>query len=192
MDAVALDDYQKFTGTTAIYPEFVTPETEGAVSQPNVFYTVLGLCSEVGELLTAMELRADQEDLIKELGDILWYVSETATTAGVPLAGITWNPQPDVDEDNQPILCDPYGQGAGVAMAETAGRLAGLAKRVMRDNAWLDFQVKCVPELARMLEWMSFWAVGLGVTMQYIANVNLAKLTSRQERGVLTGEGDNR
>ncbi len=77
------DAYQDFTDTTAIYPD------EEAVE-----YLMYGLVSEVGELAGKLkkEIRDktefSQEDFVKELGDVLWYVSELASANGVYLSDV--------------------------------------------------------------------------------------------------------
>lgn len=55
--------------------------------------------------------------------------------------------------------------------------------------AWEDSMVK---ELGDVLWYISALASELGVNLDYVAQTNLGKLKSRQERGVLGGSGDNR
>lgn len=117
------DDYQKFTGTVAIYPGANTGSFD---AMTYVALKGAGECGEFAEKLgkrmrnknTISALSRDSMepevrlDLAKELGDRLWYISQAATE--------------------------------------------------------------------------------LGYSLSEIAQINIAKLTSRQERGVLDGEGDNR
>lgn len=73
-----LDEYQVLARKTAVYPK-----------KCGDFYSFLGLPGEVGELLNRVkkvhrdrEGEYNDEDLIyikKELGDILWYLSDIAT-----------------------------------------------------------------------------------------------------------------
>ena len=61
--------YQEWTKTTAVYPEEKEEE-----------YLMLGLASEVGELLGKFkkEIRGDGEkltDKLDELGDVCWYLA---------------------------------------------------------------------------------------------------------------------
>ncbi len=77
------DAYQDFTDTTAIYPQSNAQE-----------YLIYGLISEVGELAGKMkkELRDasvfSRDDFIKELGDVLWYVGQLASSNGVFLSDV--------------------------------------------------------------------------------------------------------
>ena len=55
---------------------------------------VMGLCGESGEAIDIVKKHLfhghelDREKLIKELGDVAWYLAETATALGVPLEEI--------------------------------------------------------------------------------------------------------
>jgi NTP pyrophosphatase (non-canonical NTP hydrolase) len=78
-------NYQKFTRSTAQYPEVGN----------NVVYTILGLCGEVGEIAEKFKkLIRDhqnimtyeyQNELKKELGDVIWYVSQLSFELGLSL-----------------------------------------------------------------------------------------------------------
>mgnify|MGYP003303607547 CR=1 FL=1 len=55
---------------------------------------VMGLCGESGEAIDIVKKHLaqghplDQEALIKELGDVAWYLAETAYALGVPLEDV--------------------------------------------------------------------------------------------------------
>jgi NTP pyrophosphatase (non-canonical NTP hydrolase) len=79
-------EYQRLTATTAVYPD--RGEVGGLV------YTVLGLSGEAGEIANKVKkvLRDDhgiingkRADLLDELGDVMWYVSQVATELGSSL-----------------------------------------------------------------------------------------------------------
>lgn len=79
------DRYQTESRKTAIYP------SAGA----NLTYPVLGLCGEAGEVAEKYKkiLRdkngtidaRDREALVKELGDVLWYLAQVASELSVSL-----------------------------------------------------------------------------------------------------------
>ncbi|MDQ3769306.1 MAG: nucleoside triphosphate pyrophosphohydrolase family protein [Actinomycetota bacterium] len=83
-----LSDYQERSRVTAVYPD------AGA----NLLYPTLGLCGEAGEVAEKVKkmVRDDggvlsQERrgaLAGELGDVLWYVAQLATEAGLDLGAI--------------------------------------------------------------------------------------------------------
>jgi NTP pyrophosphatase (non-canonical NTP hydrolase) len=83
-----LSDYQERSRATAVYP--------GAGA--NLLYPTLGLCGEAGEVAEKIKkmVRDDagvlsperREALAKELGDVLWYVAQLATEAGLDLDAV--------------------------------------------------------------------------------------------------------
>lgn len=81
-------EYQRRSRETAVYP--------GAGD--NLVYPALGLCGEAGETAEKIKkaIRDDggvltderREALAAELGDVLWYVAQLATEAGLDLEQI--------------------------------------------------------------------------------------------------------
>jgi NTP pyrophosphatase (non-canonical NTP hydrolase) len=84
---MSFDIYQEKTGETAMYPPDKALE-----------YLTLGLCSEAGEVAGKLKkvIRdfdgVIDEDLAHklslEIGDVLWYVAQLATTLGLQLSEI--------------------------------------------------------------------------------------------------------
>lgn len=78
-------EYQKKSRVTAIYPN----------KDDNFIYPTLGLVGEAGEIAEKIKkvLRDDEgkisdekkTEIGKELGDVLWYISQLATELGVDL-----------------------------------------------------------------------------------------------------------
>lgn len=84
-------EYQKKSRKTAIYPN----------AGRNFVYPTLGLAGEAGEVANKIKkiMRDDnnqitplkKEELKDELGDVLWYVAQLATEAGLNLDEIAEN-----------------------------------------------------------------------------------------------------
>ena len=77
-----INEYQKLAMTT-LYP---------ALSKKDVLINgVMGLCGEAGEAIDIVKKHLaqghelDREKLIKELGDVAWYLAETATALDIDL-----------------------------------------------------------------------------------------------------------
>ncbi len=76
------NEYQKLAKETAEYPD----RLEGGF-----YYPALGLAGEVGELLNKIKkiardsIQIPREEIISELGDILWYLSEIARRFDISL-----------------------------------------------------------------------------------------------------------
>lgn len=89
------------------------------------------------------------------------------------------------------------GEGTQMALAYTALGLTGEAgefsekiKKWIRDGV-LDKPL-AAKELGDVLWYLTASARELGFTLQDIAEINMVKLLSRKERGVLGGSGDER
>lgn len=81
MSKMTFDEYQEFVATVKRYPQ-----------QYNVLYPALGLCGEAGEVAEKVKKRVRdgtkesfKQDITKELGDVLWYISALAGDLGVTL-----------------------------------------------------------------------------------------------------------
>lgn len=76
-----------------------------------------------------------------------------------------------------------------------AGEVAEKVKKVIRDNN-RDFsaekRLELAKELGDVLWYISALANDLGYTLEEIGELNNKKLSSRKERGVINGNGDNR
>ena len=82
---MTINEYQKLAMTT------LNPELD----QKDVLINgVMGLCGESGEAIDIVKKwlaqghELDREKLAKELGDICWYLAETATALGLSLEDI--------------------------------------------------------------------------------------------------------
>lgn len=81
----SFDAYQDFTDTTAIYPK-----------SQGLAYLAMGLTSEAGEVAGKVKKfirdgHLDEEDLAKELGDVLWYVAQLASHLDLYLSEVAQN-----------------------------------------------------------------------------------------------------
>lgn len=82
-----------------------------------------------------------------------------------------------------------------LGLAGEAGEVAEKIKKILRDKAGVASatdRVEIAKELGDVLWYVAQIATELGLSLDSIASTNLAKLASRQERGKLTGSGDNR
>ncbi len=76
-----------------------------------------------------------------------------------------------------------------------AGEFAEVLKKVMRDSYGnIDSKAKqaFAKELGDVFWYLARCAAELGFDLENIASANIEKLTSRKERGVLKGNGDDR
>ena len=76
-------------------------------------------------------------------------------------------------------------------MAGEAGEVCEKIKKSIRDGKPLDVQ-QLTLELGDVLWYISAIASDAGILLDTVAQNNLLKLKSRQERSVISGSGDNR
>ena len=80
-----VDDYQQ-EAMTLLNPALTEKEV--------LMNALMGLCGESGEAIDVMKKHLfqghplDRAKLLKELGDVAWYLAEAATGLGVPLSEI--------------------------------------------------------------------------------------------------------
>jgi len=79
-------------------------------------------------------------------------------------------------------------------MGET-GEIAEKFKKIYRDRNGVftdDDRTEMTKELGDVLWYISVVSTYLGISLEDVANLNLEKLKSRQQRDALGGSGDNR
>ena len=82
---MTINEYQKQAMTT------LNPQLD---KKDVLINGVMGLCGESGEAIDIVKKwlaqghKLDRDKLIKELGDIAWYLAETAYALGVPLEDV--------------------------------------------------------------------------------------------------------
>ena len=82
-----------------------------------------------------------------------------------------------------------------LGLVNEAGEVAGKIKKVFRDkDGEIDAETKSAlkAELGDVLWYLAQVAAELDLTLDEIAEYNIAKLMDRLERGKIQGDGDNR
>lgn len=164
-----LDQYQEAAKATVTYPDALTP-----IGQRNPFYLALGLIGEVHEF------ESSEFDL-DELGDVLWYVAMLATEFGWKLSALLELGLARRDERTK----------AGYYLKGKSGTAASIAEPIKK--LWRDGDSEkhresiknALADLMYSIEMSTGW-------IEQVCDRNIAKLTSRAERGVLHGSGDHR
>ena len=179
------NEYQQQALTTAIYP--LKRELE---------YTVLGLCSEAGELGLAYAdgkgpwgfTTSNVDNLLKEAGDVYWYVAAVADALNVPLQHI-WDTK---------AVGISLSSSRGITVLQinaSASEIAGVLKKAIRDNDGFmtDAGAEKIKEhLGCILLLLGGLLAFFSSTPEAVTAKNLNKLADRKTRGVLQGSGDNR
>ena len=82
-----------------------------------------------------------------------------------------------------------------LGLANEAGEVAGKVKKIFRDKGGQigeDDRAALKGELGDVLWYLTQICTELDLTLEEVARANLEKLFSRQERGQIRGEGDDR
>lgn len=82
----------------------------------------------------------------------------------------------------------------GLGLGE-AGEVQGKIKKILRDKGGViedQDGLNIAAELGDLLWYVAMTARELGISLDAVAQANLLKLGSRQDRGVLGGSGDER
>ena len=82
-----------------------------------------------------------------------------------------------------------------LGLTNEAGDVAGKIKKIFRDRGGVlnDADREALQgELGDVLWYLAQLCTDLGLSLDDVAQANLAKLASRQARGVLQGDGDHR
>ena len=146
-------------------------------SKPHIYF--LGLGGEFGEAVEKVQTNQSEEEIIKEFGDVLWYLTRIASEYGFSIAELDKN----------------KGEPTKVKTLNGAiGQILEFQKKVIRDKGGV--KVNRDPVLyGRMLDVMYLFAkksILFGHTLEEVADINYNKLKSRHERGAISGDGDNR
>lgn len=82
-----------------------------------------------------------------------------------------------------------------LGLVSETGELAGKYKKLFRDNggqADSEFRESVALELGDVLWYLAQLCTNLGLSLEEVAEANIAKIQSRRDRGTLSGSGDLR
>lgn len=186
-------EYRDTARSTAIYPD-------GA----RFFYPALGLAGEVGESMDKMYQpvegqAATQDEIRDELGDILWYVVNTAADVDIAFQDLVdincSKAVVDFNEVHENFVLPADTRHFAKKFPIYVGRISEIAKKALRDSKGevpAAKQYIVLDSLAVVLGCIYEAADVFSLKVGDIAQSNLDKLLSRKDRGVLQGDGDNR
>ena len=198
-------EYMPHARSTALYLD-----TARAPAISGLMYSTLGIVSELSEFYHAADayrkkiIEKPYMDVIKEAGDVLWYAANIFQDIGIT----SWEPE---------LACSlgvvngiPQYDGLFRWSMGHAGQISGAVKKIYRDqhiDTLKEFPIVIHNEDSRALIVQSLEAIVFHVvdmaslvnnqadmlyTFRVIMNVNIEKLYSRRDRGVLHGSGDDR
>lgn len=143
----------------------------------------MGLSGEAAEVLdVAWNCGSGwDEKMVKELGDVMWYVAETASTCGVALADVP------LAESTKQMSVQKY----AVHLSIHAGALTDYLKKVVGHGHELDV-AKVVAQTGNILRFVEEISLGVGSSMRQVCSANIAKLEARYRNGFRPEDSINR
>ena len=174
---MTLDEYQKETERTARRADY------GPEQRLNNFG--LGLAGEAGEVADLLKEHLhrgqplDRDKLCRELGDVIWYLAATASTAGFTLSEVAVEAEHDVLPEFDVEQQLNY---FGFDLAGKAGMVCDLLKKHLHHGQSLDRDKLCL-KLGDVLGCVAAIASTAGLLFDEVMIVNVAKLRSRYPDG---------
>lgn len=174
----ALDDYQVWTETTAIYPR-----------EHWRSYLALGIADEAGELLEKIEhyttgtRRPHVTELMDEAGDVLWYAAQLLNRIGTTFGLLPVDRIARSEHEATIVSCTHF-------VVIHAAYIAGRAKKNLRDGAVVDGKI--IEAITKLMLALDSLCNSFGYSLAVVAARNMDKLGGRKDRGVLGGDGDKR
>jgi len=172
-----LKDYKEIIGKTAIYPT--------KVDNFGLAYSWLGLIEESEEAREAFELYVQdkrpslKKALIKEVGDVCWYVTNIVVLENL-----------DIEKVFAPINKNPDGYSK-YFNTKSIERYAGNIKKLYRDNKEVD-KDELTDVLNKHINIIMKSTQLYGLKLSEILETNYNKLIKRRETNTIQGDGDNR
>jgi hypothetical protein len=188
-----ISDYAEKARSVAIYPEAA-----------RVFYPMMGIGGEVGELIEKIQHGGSDEEIVKEMGDVLWYLVNTLEDLSWGFidcvkffAALRTNEGTFSDVQAHVVFhWDNCALGGDITeLSISAGKILEIGKKALRDNSGVvpATKLKVVGKHCMLiLQELCIVAHTHGLNLDDVAQANIDKLFSRRDRGVLGGSGDNR
>ena len=168
---MTLNEYQQKTHETAVYPQECAKE-----------YLLLGLAGEVGEICNKYKKTIrdnkpiDDDDMISELGDVMWYVSELCNLYKLNFDKImeraTWRNLINVNLNITKLIFN---------LVTYISKILNKDSKVVIKHTFEYFSVDILYIMKKF-----------DIQLHEVLSKNIAKLQDRKNRGVIKGSGDNR
>jgi len=163
-------EYEQIVHKTAIYPQ--------EVKNFGIIYAFLGLWDEIEEFVEKLDAKHTVEshtELLKEAGDVLWYIAAICKELNIDfdmIMQIATN-ESDLRELNE-------------------SKIYGMLKKFYRDGKMLDTTYIGEYLITAVVNVFTSMSSDYKANIQEAMRMNYTKLIDRKERNVISGDGDNR
>ena len=166
---MTINEYQKATETTEIRPQT-------AVVNLRLMCSICGLIEEMEELEEATEV----DDIIKEAGDVFYYIASIARETDMDLESLFDR----VEERN--LIDKKFSTSLPLKLLKKTYRdMNGIMSDDYKSQLW-DFLAAVIHEV------VNFCFDFTEMSIEEIMQLNIDKLQDRLKRGVIQGDGDRR
>jgi len=199
--ALTINEYQDKAVSLALYP-----------SEFKTIYPTLGLSGEAGEVAEKLIPFLEEEgtiemrqDIILEIGDVMWYMATIANDIEVTLSFCLSVALGDYfysfkDAQDRSVVIEQYSQDLDVIyptfmLFAKIGSVSELVKKYVRDDNQVMSDIrknKIAHGIGEVFKHLSCLSFDLSFEMQQCADANLEKLFSRKKRNKIKGDGDHR
>jgi hypothetical protein len=148
----------------------------------NLAYPVLGFIDELGEYLAEM-VSVDKNRMVEEILDLYWYLNQVSYELSM-LYGTAFERHMSYSGKETYIT----------EVIPAIANLAGVAKKIMRDGKPSAYkkQDRALVSLNVLRDFVFTQFANLDLELTDVITALHTKLGSRQQRGVLQGDGDHR
>ena len=181
--------YQQEALKTALYPNIGN----------NILYPMLGLMGEGGEVAGKIKkmirddggiMTRERRDAMRgELGDVLWYMATVCEEAGLNMGTLYLLAQRAVNNVHMTDL-----PRLAFRLSQQTAHMSMLVEQFVYGPHEGDMNALAPlgTDMTILFTNMIDLCIACSLDIEQVAQSNLEKLASRQERGVLQGDGDNR
>lgn len=176
-------EYEAHAASTACYQKEVA-----------IPYVIMGLTNELAEVYEKVDCAAEAKEIVKEIGDVLWYVAMTRQELDLPELEF---PEIILKLNDEDVYCLSPSY-----LLQQAGIINGHVKKFFRDDDYkAGFPEKrkeaCHKALEQILQGLQNLAVYIegdkgSYSLMSIAKGNVEKLAKRKAENKIHGDGDNR
>lgn len=122
---------------------------------------------------------ADRQDILLELGDVMWYIANISVVFNVPMHFKNRRNISETDPDQNNLL---RADAATCTVSELIKTIRSLHSEIDHGRNHLPWVVYAIAVIAHCL----------GSSLEEVCQMNIEKLRDRQERQALGGSGDHR
>lgn len=176
-------EYEAHAASTACYQKEVA-----------IPYVIMGLTSELAEVYEKVDCAAEAKEIVKEIGDVLWYVAMTRQELDLP--------ELEFPEIVKKLTDEDVYRSSPSYLLQRVGIISEHVKKFFRDDDYKagfpekrkEASHKALEQILQGLQNLAVYIEGDkgDYSLMSIARGNVEKLAKRKVENKIHGDGDNR